>query len=296
MAKALAIMYHDVVPEGGFALSGFNIVGADHYKLTEQQFEQHLAAIAAAVKEKPVRISDGDWHTSFLFTVDDGGASSMYVADQLERLGWRAHFLIATDYIGTTGFLAAAQIRELAERGHCIGSHTCSHPMPMWDCTPEQMYNEWYDSRQKLESIIGREIICASVPGGAYVPAIAAAAARAGYRSLFNSEPTCQVQEVAGCRVIGRYGILRTTTSAEAAKLASGDAIARSRQWALWNTKKVVKKVAAKPYAAARKLVMRRRYAESKHLAAAPATQVSSEGSASERSAQAIAPKGPGRT
>ena len=295
MAKALAIMYHDVVPDGGFALSGFNIVGADHYKLTEQQFGQHLAAIAAAVKEKPVRISDGDWQTSFLFTVDDGGASSMYVADQLERLGWRGHFLIATDYIGTGGFLAAAQIRELAERGHCVGSHTCSHPMPMWDCTPEQMYTEWYNSRQKLESIMGSEVICASVPGGAYVPAIAAAAARAGYRALFNSEPTSWVQQVAGCRVIGRYGILRTTTAAEAARLASGDFIACSRQQALWNTKKVVKKVAAKPYAAARKFVMRRRYLEGRDLAAAPATQTSSEGSAPESPAQAIAPKGPVR-
>ena len=294
MAKALALMYHDVVPAGGFTLSGFNIVGADHYKLTEQQFGQHLAAITAAVKDKPVRVTDADWHASFLFTMDDGGASSMYVADQLERLGWRGHFLIATNYIGTGGFLTAAQLRELAERGHCVGSHTCSHPMPMWDCTPEQMFNEWYDSRQKLESIIGSEVTCGSVPGGAYVPAIAAAAARAGYQALFNSEPTSRVQQVAGCRVIGRYGILRTTTAAEAAKLASGDFIACSRQQALWNTKKVVKKVAAKPYATVRKFVMQRRYLEGSELTTAPATQASRESSALETSAQPIAPKGPG--
>jgi len=280
MPKALALMYHDVVPGDAYALSGFNTIGADHYKLAEELFEQHVAVIAAAVKAKPVRVTDDNWQASFLFTMDDGGASSMYVADQLERRGWHGHFLIATDYVGTQGFLTAAQLRELAERGHCIGSHTCSHPIPMWDSTPEQMFSEWRDSRSKLESIIGSEVSCGSVPGGTYVPAIAAAAARAGYRSLFNSEPTSSVQEVAGCRVIGRYGILRTTSAAEAAKLARGDFVACSRQQALWNAKKVMKKVAAKPYAAARKFVMQRRYDESGEVPSADTrqgTQKSSE-------------------
>jgi peptidoglycan/xylan/chitin deacetylase (PgdA/CDA1 family) len=263
MAKALALMYHDVVPVGAFALSGFSIIGADHYKLSEEQFEQHLSAIAASVKDKPVRITDENWHTSFLFTMDDGGASALHVADRLERHGWRGHFLIATDFIGTQAFLTAPQVRELADRGHCIGSHTCSHPIPMWSCTPEQMFTEWHDSRQKLESIVGTPVTCGSVPGGTYVPQVAAAAAQAGYTHLFSSEPTSSVREVAGCRVLGRYGILRTTTASEAAKLASGDFIACSRQQALWNAKEMVKKVAAKPYAAARAYFMNRRYTES---------------------------------
>ena len=266
MAKALALMYHDVVPAGGYADSGFNIVGADHYKLTQEQFEQHLSAIAAAVKGKPVCITDADWQASFLFTMDDGGASSMYVADQLERRGWSGHFLIATDYVSTPGFLTPTQLRELAERGHCVGSHTRSHPIPMWDCTPEQMLSEWRDSRLKLENIVGGEVNCGSVPGGTYVPAIAAAASRAGYRNIFTSEPTFSVQDVAGCRVIGRYGILRTTSAAEAAKLATGSFVACSRQQVLWNAKKVLKKVAAGPYAAVRKLVMQRRDVQAEKL------------------------------
>lgn len=257
--KTLALMYHDVVPAGAYALSGFSTIGADYYKLTEEQFAEHLSAIAAAVHDKPVLVGDSNWQTSFLFTMDDGGASSMHVADQLERRGWRGHFFIATDYIGTRGFLTRTELRDLAQRGHRIGSHTCSHPIPMWDCTPEQMLTEWRDSRLKLESIIGAEVTCGSVPGGTYVPAIAAAAAQAGYRNLFSSEPTSAVQEVAACLVLGRYGILRTTTAAEAAKLASGDFVACSRQQALWNTKKVLKKMAARPYAAARKYVMQRR-------------------------------------
>ena len=293
MPKALALMYHDVVPAGAHALSGFNTIGADHYKLTRDQFEQHLSAISAAVKDKPSLITDDNWQASFLFTMDDGGTSSLYVGDELERRAWRGHFLIATDYIGTPGFLSEAQVRELAERGHCIGSHTCSHPIPMWDCTPEQMFAEWRDSRSKLEDITGTEVACGSVPGGTYMPAIAAAAARAGYRYLFSSEPTSSVEDVAGCRVLGRYGILRTTSAAEAAKLASGDFVACSRQQALWNTKKVLKKVAAKPYAAARKFVMQRRYVESGEIAEVPATHPSTVSSGVEDSARPLTPKIP---
>jgi len=262
MPKALALMYHDVVPEGDFAVSGFSTVGADHYKLTQEQFAAHLSAIDSVIPAKPVRITDDNWQRSFLFTMDDGGSSSMYVADQLERHGWKGHFFIVTDCIGTRGFLDAQQLRELAQRGHCIGSHTCSHPIPMWSCTAEQMYTEWHASRQKLESIVGEAVTCGSVPGGSYAPTVAAAAAKAGYRDLFTSEPTSSVDQVEGCRVLGRYGILRTTTPAEAAKLARGDFFACSRQQALWNTKKVLKKIAAKPYAAARGFLMHRRYTE----------------------------------
>ena len=260
MGKALALMYHDVVPAGGFSLSGFCTVGADHYKLTQEQFAAHLYAIIAVASDKPVLITDDGWQGSFLFTMDDGGSSSLHVADELERRGWRGHFFITTDYIGTRGFLNTAELRELSKRGHCVGSHTCSHPMPMWDCTPEQMYAEWNASRQKLENIIDQAVTCGSVPGGAYSLPIAAAAARAGYQNLFNSEPTFTLHYVDGCRVLGRFGILRTTTAAEAAKLAIGDVFACSKQQALWNTKKVLKKVAAKPDAAARGLLMNRRY------------------------------------
>jgi peptidoglycan/xylan/chitin deacetylase (PgdA/CDA1 family) len=268
MGKALTLMYHDVVPSGCFSQSGFCTIGADHYKLTEDQFQEHLTAITAAIGTNAGLVTDDASQASLFFTMDDGGASSLYVADQLERRGWRGHFFITTNYIGARGFLNAAELRQLAKRGHCIGSHTCSHPMPMWDCAPEQMYAEWHASRQKLESIVGEAVTCGSVPGGAYALPIAAAAAKAGYQNLFTSEPTSAVHYVEGCRVLGRFGVLRTTTAADAAKLATGDLFACSKQQALWNTKKVLKKVAAKPYAAARGFLMQRRYADGATLAA----------------------------
>jgi peptidoglycan/xylan/chitin deacetylase (PgdA/CDA1 family) len=238
-------------------------LGAEHYKLTVQQFAAHLAAIDKAIEGKPVLVSDKNWDSSFLFTMDDGGSSSPYVADQLERHGWRGHFFITTNYIGTAGFMNEGELRELANHGHMVGSHTCSHPIPLWDCTPEQVFTEWHNSRQKLENILGEPVSSASVPGGAYSPEVAASAARAGYRHLFTSEPTRNLQYVDGCQVIGRYMILQTTPAEEAAKLAVGDPWTCGRQVALWNGKKMLRKWAAGPYAAARAYMMHRRYPES---------------------------------
>ena len=160
----LALLYHDVVSPGNFESSGFVSVGANHYKLTTLEFDEHLRCISSAVKNKPVRITDIDWRESFLFTIDDGGTSSMLIADRLESLGWRGHFFITTDQIGKTGFLKNSEIRNLFERGHVIGSHSCSHPLSMWKCSDELLFKEWSSSRLVLEDILGSEVVSASVP------------------------------------------------------------------------------------------------------------------------------------
>ena len=255
---SLALLYHDVVPRGKYAASGFSIPGADHYKLTQEQFNKHLQAIAAAAPRPPVRAIDDDWQTSFLLTVDDGGSSAMHVAERIEARGWRGHFLVTTNYIGGNGFLAARQIRDLAARGHVIGSHSCSHPLAMWDCSPDELFAEWRDSRSRLEDIIACPVVVASVPAGSYVPKVGRAAAKAGLAILFTSEPTREVGEIDGCRIIGRYGITQITRPAIAARLAAGDAIACWKQKAFWNTKKLVKRSAARPYAALRTRLLER--------------------------------------
>lgn len=255
---ALALLYHDVVTSGCFESSGFCMIGADRYKLTVRQFEDHLSAIATSVQRKPVQITDGNWQDSFLFTMDDGGCSAMHVADRLESHDWRGHFFVATNYIDTPSFLNRHEIRELAARGHIIGSHSCSHPMPMWRCSPAQLFTEWNESREKLEQILGNSVRAGSVPGGFYGLTIARAAARAKLRFLFTSEPTRRVQRIDGCHVIGRYCIIRFTSAAEAGKLAHGDILACTKQQAFWNMKKLLKRVATKPYAAVRTHMLQR--------------------------------------
>lgn len=49
MTRAFSIMYHDVVEDGAWDSSGFPGSAAGSYKLTRQDFAQHLAAVKRAV-------------------------------------------------------------------------------------------------------------------------------------------------------------------------------------------------------------------------------------------------------
>ncbi len=280
---AIALLYHDVVEPGRDDASGFPGPGAARYKLTRAEFAGHLHALAGAWGEgpglgglnsssldpltpTPLSLSTGAEGlglealaaSSWLLTFDDGGVSALApTADLLEEHGWRGVFFVTTDRISTPTFLSAGQVRELRRRGHLIGSHSCSHPERMSSCGPEGLLNEWRRSRETLEEIVGERVCTASVPGGYYSRAVAAAAAAAGYTMLFNSEPTTGIVSVGGCRVVGRYTVYRGTSPRAAARLLTGR-LARWRQALLWNAKKVAKALGGRAYLALRRGLLAR--------------------------------------
>lgn len=232
---AVSLLFHDVyqrTPEE----SGFPSPAAHRYKLSVADFDAQLAGIA-------------DAPASFGITFDDGGVSYYTIAaDRLERRGWRGHCFVTTDAIGTRGFLSAPQIRELDARGHIIGSHSATHPRRFSALTPGQMQEEWTRSRQALEDILGHEVEVASVPGGYFSRAVARAAADAGIRVLYTSEPVTAIAQVAGCRVMGRFTIRSGDSPAAARQLVLGAGWARERAWLDWNAKGLVKPVLGPVY------------------------------------------------
>ena len=259
--SVLTILYHDVV-DGDWDQSGFPGAPAARYKLQREEFARHLAAIAAsagvAAAVKAVSIDDAIAKPApgqFLFTVDDGGSSTLHIADELEKRAWRGHFFITTDRTGTPGFLTSAEIRELDRRGHVIGSHSCSHVAWMSELPEHRLFAEWSGSRARLGDITGHPVDVASVPGGYYAPRVAAAAARAGLRILFTSEPTVATIEIDGCTVLGRFTVYRGMTAVQAARLVAGSHAARSLQSAIWSAKKMAKTHARPVWRTAHKLV-----------------------------------------
>jgi peptidoglycan/xylan/chitin deacetylase (PgdA/CDA1 family) len=244
--KKLSIMYHDIVENGNYAASGFAGEGADIYKLDRKDFARQLAAIQTAGGE-------------VLLTFDDGGASAYDpVAGMLEQYGWRGYFFIATDWIGRRGFLNREQIRELDQRGHIIGSHSCSHPTRMAREPRERLIAEWEKSTERLATIVGHPVTVASVPGGYYSRRVAEAAADASIETLFTSEPTATVRIVNGCRVLGRYVIMRGMGPEWAAGFATGKIAPRLRQAALWNAKRAAKALGGEAYLRLREAILRR--------------------------------------
>ena len=236
-------MYHDVVEPGQWDSSGFSGNAAALYKLERPEFEKHLDAI----------------HSPALLTFDDGGSSAhSIIAPLLERRGWRGYFFITTDRIDEPGFLTATQIADLGRRGHTIGSHSCSHPPRMSACPPDRMAAEWKDSVEKLQAILGAPVTTASVPGGYYSRAVAEAAAAAGLRTLFTSEPTTRAAEIGGCRILGRYFVQRGMRPEISGEFAALRRWPRYHQALVWKLKKVAKALGGEAYLSFRERALRR--------------------------------------
>jgi peptidoglycan/xylan/chitin deacetylase (PgdA/CDA1 family) len=259
---SLGLEYHDVVAGDQFDSSGFPGAASASYKLSERDFSAHLDAIGATAAH--VRRADQmaavDMHTTPVFlTFDDGVVGALrQTAPLLEARGWAGHFFIVSDLVGSTGFLDADGIRELHRHGHLVGSHSCTHPLRFSGLSMREMVREWKESRAVLEEILHAEVTTASVPGGYYRTPAAQAAAAAGYRTLFTSEPMTRVRDVDGCLVLGRYSIRRGDSPMLARALVVGHGAARGRQWATWNAKKVIKAAGGNVYLAIREVVFER--------------------------------------
>ena len=245
--RAITLLFHDVVPDFRWELSGFPGADADVYKMDCAEFRRHLAAIAARLHHPPATASEllngaatGD--RPVLLTFDDGGVSAaLFIAGMLDEFGWKAHFLVTAGRIGTAGFLDRPQIQDLRRRGHVIGSHSYTHPTRMARCTSAQLDDEWRRSVAALSDILGEGVDVASVPGGYYSRPVARAAARAGIRLLFNSEPVTRLQTVDGCLVAGRFTAMRGQAPQRSAAIVAGDAPLLAREYLFWNAKKLAK-------------------------------------------------------
>lgn len=234
------LLYHDVVDDGRWASSGFDSGDAAVYKLTRRAFDAHLEALASL--RLPPDLAGGTPRSRWMLTFDDGGASAIAaIAPALEARGWRGHFFMTTGRLGAPGFLDADALRELAARGHVIGSHSRTHPLAMASLSRTELRQEWTESADTLAEVLGTRPTVASIPGGAYSAAVAAAAGEAGIRTLFTSEPREEPWAVGAVVCLGRYVVRRGTTPAAALQLAEGRGTGRFRQRILWDAKKLVK-------------------------------------------------------
>jgi peptidoglycan/xylan/chitin deacetylase (PgdA/CDA1 family) len=231
-----ALMYHDVTPRGCEDSSGFAGGDAARYKLTPEQFDRHLAAIAAAAGIPP------------LLTFDDGGASAEAIAGALERNGWRGYFFVTTNRINQAGFVDAHAIRRLDACGHIIGSHSHTHPLRMARCPRLRLVDEWRQSVTTLADLIGRPVAAASIPGGEYSDQVAQAADEVGIEILFTSEPTLQLRTIGNVRVHGRFPVLASTSPQAVAALATGAAIPRAMWAARWQVRRFAKRALGDRY------------------------------------------------
>jgi peptidoglycan/xylan/chitin deacetylase (PgdA/CDA1 family) len=262
------LMYHDIYPDGVSPdSSGFPGPDAAIYKLSVSSFHRHLEAFERACPSPPTLVrSPADLDTCrdtrpWALTFDDGGSSAYdQVAPALEARGWRGHFFITTARIGAPGFLSADQIRDLHDRGHSIGTHSHNHPTPISALPREQMESEWRLSVSCLAGLTGSPILVGSVPGGYFSRAVGEAAAAAGIRWLFTSEPVSRpaLMNNQRCTTLGRYAIKHRTPPESAAALAHGAFRHRVRQQLIWSATGIAKRLGGSYYIRLRRSLLQR--------------------------------------
>lgn len=206
----VCLMYHDVVNEQ-FPTSGFQKVGARQYTIDSSEFDKHLKIAGKA--------------GNVFFSFDDGGDSFYNVIlESLSHYDKKGIFFIATSYIGTPHFLTEEQIGKIDKAGHVIASHSHTHPAKISALSKEDCLKEWLTSKEILENIVGHEVTCASVPGGAVSEMVIDCMIEAGFKEIYTSSPTTEVIEKNGVRIYGRYGVKNTTTEQVLKKILNSPA------------------------------------------------------------------------
>lgn len=124
-----------------------------------------------------------------LFTFDDGNLSDLEIAVPiLLRHKAQAIFFPCSGRIGQPGYLTAENIRTMVAHGFGIGSHGIAH-VPWAKLDRQGLKDEVNQSKAVLQEVSGQQVISAALPFGSYRRAVLQALRKAGYRTVYSSDP-----------------------------------------------------------------------------------------------------------
>lgn len=194
------LTYHEVVPENAAYL----------YSVSVAQLEEHLRMVADM--RAAMRGAAGAPEVTF----DDGHDSNhRYALPLLEQFAVPAIFFVTAGWIEQRpGYMTWPQLRELAARGHKVQSHGWSHKF-LTHCSDAELADELRRSRLTLEERLGAGVDAISAPGGRWNRRALEAAAQAGYRRAYLSDPWVKPEERNGVHIFGRLMVRRTMDEAE---------------------------------------------------------------------------------
>lgn len=122
-------------------------------------------------------------------TFDDGNRSDLEIAaPALRRHGIAGLFFPCSGRLGKPGYLAAADLRHLVGMGFGVGSHGVDH-LPWASLSPAQLAAELALSKTAIEAAIGQPVTAAAMPFGSYDRRVLGGLRRAGYRTVYSSDP-----------------------------------------------------------------------------------------------------------
>jgi peptidoglycan/xylan/chitin deacetylase (PgdA/CDA1 family) len=226
--RSVWLMYHDVRhPSDSRQVPASAAV----YNVSPDVFEEHLSAVhASGLSVVTASASERAANDSVVLTFDDGWLGSFETAvPALVEQGLTATFYVTKDFVGRPGFCSPSAIADAAGAGMEIGVHGTTHRL-LSGCTREEIVHELRACKEFLESLVQREVLAASVPGGDWSRTVAACAAEVGLTTLATSRPginTDRTPALEARRVAVRTG----TTSIDVARYCRFDT---RREWARW--------------------------------------------------------------
>lgn len=155
--------------------------------VSEDQFEYQMLAFLRSGYNfiTPTQFLNGEINNrSIMLTFDDGYKDFYENAFPiLKRYRIKATVFVVSDFMENPGqeYMTAQQIKEIQKFGIEIGSHSVSHPN-LTNANSEELEKQLRFSKQKIEELVGQQVISFAYPSGQYNDQVVAATKDAGYK------------------------------------------------------------------------------------------------------------------
>jgi len=199
--ESLILVYHHI-PKKKDGKS-YSITVADYNKHLRYLYQNDFECAVIDDYMESVKVPLDESRKKIFITFDDGHESDFnIVLPLLKKYNFRATFFVTTDWIGTNGYLNREQLQKLKDAGMSIQSHAKTHKF-IDEMDEKGVFEEISYSKYILEKILDCEVSSLSFPGGRYSKYAVSCAKKAGFKTLFTSDPY-YLREVNGVTLIGR--------------------------------------------------------------------------------------------
>lgn len=161
-------------------------------------------------------------------TFDDGCETDLLIAAPiLKQHSFGATFYIVAGLVGQPGYLSISQLRALHEAGFEIGSHSMTHSY-LKSLNSAQVRSEVFDSKDRLEQLVGGRVDHFSCPGGRWESRVSELAKQAGYLSVATSEIGVNLATTDPYHLT-RIAVFRSTSNTSFAATCRGEGLVMRR-------------------------------------------------------------------
>lgn len=124
---------------------------------------------------------------SVVLTFDDGNDSDLYAAERLASAGLSGKFYLLTGRFGKQHYLDRDNARDLTTAGFEVGLHGRNH-IDWRFASPDELEAETVKSRSELADAIGRPVVSAAIPFGAYNRRVVNHLVRQSFERIYTSD------------------------------------------------------------------------------------------------------------